>query len=112
MDELDFLLSVDSGGLEIHTEGQAVNNNIAEWLDTPEGTIANNVSWGHNLKPYQYEPEGEETAVLIEMAIISKLPRDVKGVNIAGIRVTFPEFDKCLVQIRHQYGTFQRTTTR
>ena len=112
MNELDFKLGINSQGLEVHLEGSAANNNIQEWLDTPEGTVANNPSWGHNLKPYQFEPEDEATSICIEMSIIDKLPKDVQGLKISGIRVTFPEFDKCQVVIKHKYGQFNETVAR
>lgn len=112
MDELDYKLEIDSHGLEVHKEGLAINNNIEEWLDTPEGTVANNPAWGHNLKPLQFEPDGEETSILIEMAISQKLPLDVRGLRIVAVRVYFPEFDKCQVVIQHQYGKFDKTVAR
>ena len=112
MQEYDYLMNTDSQGIAIAKDGQALNNNIAEWLSTPEHTVANNPSWGNNLKPYLFEPEGTETAILVEMAILSKMPKDIKGLRLAGIRVTFTEIDLMNVQIRHQFGEFNKTIAR
>nr|WP_192963656.1 hypothetical protein [Vibrio vulnificus] len=103
MEELNHLLRVDSAGLAVSYDGKA---HIEEWFDNPEHTIADNPAWGHNLAPFQFCAQTENDAVMIEMAIVEKLPRDVQGVVIKGIRVTFPDIDLCRIVISHQYGVF------
>lgn len=107
MQELNHLLDVDQEGLEVSKEGRALNNNISEWFDNPEHTIADNPAWGHNLRPFQFISQTENDAVMMEMAIIEKLPVDVKGLHIRAIRVTFPEIDLFNIEIQHQYGGYQ-----
>lgn len=107
MQELNHLLDVDQEGLEVSKEGRALNNNISEWFANPMHTIADNPAWGHNLRPFQFISQTEDDAVMMEMAIIEKLPVDVKGLHIRGIRVTFPEIDLFNIEIQHQYGKYQ-----
>lgn len=106
MEELNHLLNVDSTGLAVAYDGKAMSNNIEEWFENPEHTIADNPAWGHNLAPFQFCAQTEDDAVMMEMAIVEKLPRDVQGVVIKGIRVTFPDIDLCRIVIIHQYGLY------
>ena len=106
MHELDHLLAVSREGLVTHTDGAALNNNIEEWFDNPEHTIADNPAWGHNLKPLLFEPPSDDLAVAIEMSIQEKLSRDVTGITIKAIRVDWPSIDSCRVVLLHQHGTF------
>ncbi|WP_399690377.1 hypothetical protein [Vibrio sp.] len=108
MQELNHLLSVDSGGLEITTEGKAMNNNISEWFANAQHTIADNPAWGHNLAPFQFITQTEDDAVMMEMAIFEKLPVDVKELTIHGIRVSFPSIDEFLIELQHKYGLYKQ----
>ena len=104
MQELNHLLDVDREGLAVSVEGKALNNNISEWFDNAMHTIADNPAWGHNLKPFQFISQTEDDAVMIEMAIIEKLPADVRGLDIRAVRVSFPAIDVFKIEIQHQYG--------
>ncbi|MCC8380447.1 hypothetical protein [Xenorhabdus sp. PB30.3] len=106
MEELNHLLNVNSTGLAVSLDGKALNNNIEEWFANAEHTIADNPAWGHNLGVFQFCAQTEDDAVMLEMAIVEKSPRDVQGVVIKGIRVTFPDIDLCRIAIAHQYGLF------
>ncbi|EKQ3696065.1 hypothetical protein QRC94_003770 [Vibrio vulnificus] len=106
MEEINHLLTVNSSGFAVSYDGKAMNNNIEEWFENPEHTIADNPSWGHNLGPFQFCAQTEDDAVMMEMAIVEKLPRDVVGVVIKAIRVTFSELDVCNITIIHNYGSF------
>lgn len=108
MKELNHLLNVDSGGLEIAAEGKAMTNNINEWFANAEHTIADNPAWGHNLAPYQFIAQTEDDAVMMEMSILEKLPVDVRGLSIKAIRVTFPSIDGFLIEIQHQYSVYKQ----
>lgn len=106
MEELNHLLHIGSAGFSVSQDGRAINNNIEEWFANAEHTIADNPAWGHNLGPFQFCSQTDDDAVMIEMAIVEKLPHDVKGVDIKGVRVSFPEIDACRVVIMHQFGAY------
>lgn len=108
MEELDHLLSTDQQGLRVLTDGQALNNNIEEWLDTPEHTVADNPAWGHNLTPFLFEAPSDDLAVAMEISIAEKLPADVEGAQVSGVRVSWSGIDCCLVTVQHQYGLFSQ----
>lgn len=110
LEELDRLMSVDPDqGVSLYHEDRAMMERILEWLETPEGTVADLPAWGHILAPFKHEPVGENLAVIIEMAIIEKLPRDVRDLIVGGIRVEPIEMDMIRISILFQLGLFQRT---
>lgn len=90
--------------IEVYYNEIGLSDRIYEWLETPMGTVANDPAWGHNLTPFKFDPSSLYLSVLMEMAIASKLPRDVKGIKIIGVNVDFIEIDLCRVVIRHQFG--------
>lgn len=103
--EADHLMSsAPDEDVKIHTDEGALSERIFEWLETPEGSIADHPSWGHNLTGFQFDPESSNLAVRIEMAITAKLARDVQDMVMLGVRVDFIEIDLCRVVIRHQFG--------
>lgn len=112
MQELDYLLVLDHRGIKQHSDADALNNNIRDWLVNPMHSIADQPSWGHNLTPFRFSPQGDDTEAMIEMAIIRKLPKDVKGLSISGVRVHWQSFDECHITIQHQYGVVTVTTNR
>lgn len=105
--ELDHFLEVNESGLQEHVDSAALNNRIAEWMATPEGTVADNPAWGHNLRPFWHDPESTLLVLQLEMAIVSKLPRDVRDVTIRRVGVAFVENDQCIVEIHHMLGRLQ-----
>ena len=108
MQEYDHLLNVRQHGLHVLSDGEAVNNNIEEWLDNPVHTISDRPDWGHNLTPFLFEPPSTDLAVAIEASIAEKLPKDVISVKIDGVRITWPEMGVCLVEVLHQYGKYSK----
>ena len=112
MQELDYLLALDNRGIKQHGDAEAMNNNIRDWLANPVCSVADQPSWGHNLTPFRFAAQGDDTEAMVEMAIISKLPKDVRGLSIAGVRVYWSDFDECQITIRHQYGVVTLTTNR
>ncbi|MCX4030369.1 hypothetical protein H0A36_25715 [Endozoicomonas sp. SM1973] len=104
MQALDHLLSVSADGLTIHHDSQAIHNNVQEWFANAQFTIADNPAWGHNLSPFRFAPQNEDTAVALEISIVKKLSQDVEGLSIQGIRVSWPAIDVMQVVIRHQMG--------
>jgi phage baseplate assembly protein W len=88
-----------------YTEGNALSARIQEWLATPEGTVAHDPSWGHNLTPYKFEPLTKGIGTFIEMSITRKLPLDIEDIELKGIKVEILGIDKLYLQIIHQFGT-------
>lgn len=82
----------------------AMGDRVQEWLETPEGTMANHPSWGHNLTQFKHDPLSPDLAILMELAIVAKLPRDIPDIILLGIDVTNLDIDLCRVVIRHQFG--------
>lgn len=110
-DELNHALRLNGAGILEHAGLDGLNNRIAEWLATPMFTVADNPAWGHNLRPLWHDPESDFLAMQIEMAIVRKLPHDVRGIRIRRIGVTFTDLDRCLIEIYHDGGRFQGETT-
>lgn len=105
--ELDHFLGVNESGLREYEDGAALNNRLSEWLATPMSTVADNPSWGHNLRPFWHDPESPSLAMEMEMALVRKLPRDVRDITILRVGVEFRAKDYCMVEIHHQMGQFQ-----
>lgn len=105
--ELDHFLDTDESGIREHVDAGALNNRVAEWFATPEGTVADNPSWGHNLRPFWHDPESPLLALQLEMSIVRKLPRDVRDVTIRRVGVEFVDKDQCIVEIHHMLGRLQ-----
>ena len=87
-------------------DGDALSVNISEWLATPEGTVAHNPSWGNNLIGFKFEPlsnNNTDLEVMIELAIARKLPIDIEGLVLLGVRCEMINFDLCKITIIHQY---------
>lgn len=109
--ELDHFLGMNESGIQEFVDADALTNRVAEWLATPEGTVADNPSWGHNLRPFWHDPESPLLALQLEMAIVRKLPRDVRDITIRRVGVAFVAKDSCIVEIHHSLGRFQLNIT-
>ncbi len=91
--------------VERYGDEGALSDRIKEWLETPVGTLADIPSWGHNLSSFKFDPTSVDLAVAIELAIVEKMTTDIRDLVFLGIRVSYPEIDKCELLIRHQFGT-------
>jgi len=87
-------------------EGAAMSERIQEWLATPEGTVANNPSWGHNLSKFKHDPLSEKSGleVQIELSITRKMSLDIDDLRIVAVNVEIKEIDLVHVIVVHQYG--------
>lgn len=94
-------------GLETLYDVEALHDRIYEWLQTPQGTVADLPAWGHNLSPFKHDPPGPNIEVMLEMAIAKKLPQDVENLEIVGLRVEYPEIDMVKITIRHRLATYE-----
>lgn len=106
IEEFDHLMRGDLTGLALYENSDALDDRIAEWLDTPEGSIADMPWWGNRLSRLKHEPIGINLQVMTEMSIAQKLPVDVRNIDLRGIRVEVAEIDLIRVIIQYQLGTF------
>ena len=104
MNELDYLLGLDSQGIKTHSQEEALNNRIRDWFANPVGTIADRPEWGSNHQDFQFSPEGSNTEAMMEMSLISKMRMDLKGISIRGVRVSWQSIHECTVTLLHQFG--------
>ena len=84
-----------------------MSERIREWLATPEGTVAHDPSWGHNLLPFKHDPmgtQGTTLEVLITMALARKMPLDIEDLRLVAVQVEVLDIDLCRVSVVHQYG--------
>lgn len=106
IDELHHLMNTSPTGIKKVSGAYGMVDRIEEWLQTPQGTLIDMPSWGHNLKPFQHEPPGESLNVMLEMAIANKMPMDIDNLMVNGIKAEFVEIDLCILTINYQYGVF------
>lgn len=101
------LRSAPESDVERSYEGAAMSTRIQEWLATPEGSVANHPSWGHNLAQFKHDPlsENNDLEVRIEMALARKLPLDIEDLRLVAIKVEVLDMDLCKVTIVHQFGS-------
>ena len=112
IEEMDHLMELSpTTEVKTYDDESAMNDRIYEWLETPQGTVADLPSWGHNLGPFKFEPPGETLNVMAEMAIMTKMPQDIENLAILGINIEFVEIDCCKIVIRHRLGVFESTVT-
>lgn len=103
--ELSYLLERSpSERIRTYEDADAMNQRILEWLETPEGTVADMPEWGHPLFKFKHEPDSPSIQVLAEMVIFNKLADDVTGIDLRAVSVTFPEIDLMDVAIVHGTG--------
>jgi hypothetical protein len=87
-------------------DGEAMNDRIKEWFETPEGTVADLPAWGHNLLQFKHEPLSPSLSVMVKTAILRKMPVDIRNLFIIKIAVEFKEIDLCYTNIVHRMGTY------
>lgn len=103
--DADHLIKTDiSADVKRYEDGDSIGERIKEWLETPEGTVADLPDWGHNLIGFKHDPQSPATEILIEMAIASKISLDIKDLVLLGVGVEYLDIDLFSVTIRHQYG--------
>ena len=90
--------------VERYDDGRALSERIYEWLETPEGTVADLPHWGHNLIGYKHDPQGPSLAAQLELSIARKLRQDIKNLKLLGIGVEYLDIDFFKITIRHQLG--------
>lgn len=109
--EVEYLMSLSESGVQVMSGAAADLNKVAEWLDTPRGTVYGNPSWGNELKQFQHEPtNSSSTAVNIEFHIIEGISRDIPDLVIQHIYCQpHPEdSDKYLITIGLPSGEISR----
>ncbi len=111
--EYDYLMGGSpSERIRTYDDGEAMNQRILEWLDTPEGTVADMPDWGSPLLRFKHEPDSPSIQVMAEMLIFRRLSEDVKGIDIRAVSVQFPEIDLMQISIVHGTGFLERQVAR
>jgi phage baseplate assembly protein W len=93
--------------VERFTDGEALSERVREWLETPQGTLADIPSWGHNLTQFKHDPQGPDLEVAIELAIVQKLEQDISDLEVTGVLVEYLDIDVFRLTIRHTFGGTQ-----
>lgn len=106
IEELNHLMDTDSAGIALYQDNDALSDRLAEWCETPEGTIADLPGWGNRFAYMKHQPPGIDLEIMAEMDIVEKLPRDINNLVLAGIVVEFREIDLLFIGINHYLGNF------
>jgi hypothetical protein len=108
IEEFDHLLELNpTTEIKKYDDDGALWDRICEWLETPQGTLADLPGWGHNLSLLKHEPQGVNLDIMAEMSITIKMPQDIENLIILSVSVEFTEIDLCLITIRHRLGVFE-----
>lgn len=105
--EFEFLFDINAEGIKQVSSVDGMNNRIKDWLYTPEGTVADNPSWGSPLRGVQFEPHSPYLEIEIQMAIVQKIRRDVRDLTVRAVSVSFPNIDMAHIIIYHDLGVFE-----
>ena len=112
IDEIESLMELDpSTELKRYTDEEGLNERIREWLYTPMGTVADLPAWGRNIDRFKFEPVGPDFRIMVQMSILSKLPRDVENLLIREVAVDSIDIDLHRITIVHQVGALQETVS-
>lgn len=107
IEELDHLMIMDDAGIVQYDDETALNDRIFEWLETPQGSIADLPAWGHNLSRLKFEPSGISLNIMARLSIMEKMPGDIANLRIFGVDLDFIEIDRLTVSINYGLGIFQ-----
>lgn len=110
IEEFDHLMGLHpTTEVRTYDDGKALTDRISEWLETPQGTVADLPGWGHNLAALKHEPQGVNLNVLAEMSIAVKMPQDIENLVIQDIIIEFMEIDLCKITINHYLGNYKES---
>lgn len=110
IEELDHLLETDDAGIVVHKDGDALNDCIMEWLETPEGTVADLPGWGNKLAYLKHEPPGINLVRMAKIGILRKIQIDIPDLTVLEIAVVFKEIDLLWVAINYRYDDSGQNT--
>ncbi len=111
MDEIDFLMSVESGGVTTHEGEFSEMAQLDEWLHTPVGSIYGMPYWGNRLSRYKHEPTDDSMAVIIENELLIDLRRDLPNLKLSGIRCDPTGIQDYKIQFFTQNSEFSRSVS-
>lgn len=107
--EFDYLMArAPSEGVRSYEDVEAMNQRVMEWLDTPDGTVADMPEWGHPFYAFKHEPDSPSLQVMAEMMVFEKLVADVVDIDLRSVSVEFPEIDRMMVAIVHGTGFLEK----
>ena len=105
MSGIDHALNQNESGLIRYDGDESMANNIEDWLANPEGSVADNIFWGNNLLPYQHEPQNADTLSAIKMSVIPKMQRDIAGLVISHLGMSWIGKDLINMQVVFEGGS-------
>jgi len=112
IEEFDHLIELaPTTEVKKYDDDEALSDRISEWLETPQGTVADLPAWGHNLSALKHEPQGVNFEVVAEMSITAKMPQDIADLIIMGVDVKYADIDLFYVSIRHRLGIFEESVS-
>lgn len=107
IEEANYMLqSASDEDIERFSDGDGMSERIREWLDTPEGSLLHDPSWGHNLTPFKHDPlsSGGDIETLIQMALVRKMPIDIDDLQIVAVKVEVTDIDMFTLSVIHEFG--------
>lgn len=99
MNEIDYLMRLDQGGVIEFGGNDGAIAQIREWLDTPQGQVWGKPQWGNLLSQFKHEPMDEITEVAMENTIMLTIKSDLPRIDIGGIRVKCLDIDAYKITI-------------
>ncbi|MCG7545431.1 hypothetical protein MHM93_14715 [Pseudoalteromonas sp. MM17-2] len=109
IEDIDYLLRLDSSGVVVHQDASVYINNIYEWLDTPEGSVFGNPAWGNALDRYKHENLTTDLEVSIENHVLRKMLVDLPQIPVSGVKAEILSFDQFALSIKTPFGVVERT---
>ncbi len=94
-------------GIKTHTDAEAAWENIKHWLRCPLGGLCDWPEYGNTLDQLKFRPDGPNLAVLVEMSILQKMPRDIEGLRVVSLKVEWPDIDVLRLGIDFGFGFYQ-----
>ncbi|TMO87700.1 hypothetical protein [Pseudoalteromonas ruthenica] len=108
IEDIDYLMKLDSGGVVVHQDSSVYVNNIYEWLDTKEGTVFGWPAWGNALDSYKHENLTTDLEVPIENHVLRKMRVDLPHIPVSGVRAEVLDFDHYLLSIKTPFGVVEK----
>ncbi|EFL7402742.1 hypothetical protein VT15_004435 [Escherichia coli] len=101
--EIDPLLTLELSGVKTYeSQEEAWGARLYEWLNTYQGEVYGDPSWGNVLPQFKHEPTNlSHVQIAVEAMLLQKLTVDLPDIPISGLSVDEGDaFDKLKISIR------------
>ncbi|QED79219.1 hypothetical protein FTV91_26625 (plasmid) [Escherichia coli] len=101
--EIDPLLTLELSGVKTYeSREEAWGARLYEWLNTYQGEVYGDPSWGNVLPQFKHEPTNlSHVQIAVEAMLLQKLTVDLPDIPISGLSVAEGDaFDKLKISIR------------